>query len=89
MNIEEIQKALKEDQVSDKMGRRAKDKVVIEGMEIEPVPMPKRILEEEKTFDRPKPKGRLLPLKKGGSIKSASARADGIAKRGKTKGRYI
>lgn len=28
-------------------------------------------------------------MKKGGSVKSASARADGIAKKGKTKGRMI
>lgn len=28
-------------------------------------------------------------MKKGGKVSSASSRADGIAKRGKTKGRYI
>jgi hypothetical protein len=28
-------------------------------------------------------------MKKGGSVKSASARADGIAKRGKTRGRIV
>ena len=28
-------------------------------------------------------------LKKGGKVKSASSRADGIAKRGKTRGKYI
>ena len=31
--------------------------------------------------------GDYVPFKKGGSVKSASARADGIAKRGKTRGR--
>lgn len=31
----------------------------------------------------------LLKMSKGGKIKSASARADGIAIRGKTKGRYV
>jgi len=30
--------------------------------------------------------GEYVPLKKGGKVKSASARADGIAKRGKTRG---
>lgn len=29
------------------------------------------------------------PMKKGGSVSSASKRADGIAQRGKTKGRYL
>jgi len=28
-------------------------------------------------------------FKKGGSVKSASVRADGVAKRGKTKGRFV
>jgi hypothetical protein len=31
--------------------------------------------------------GKYVPLKKGGKVSSASARADGIAQRGKTKGR--
>ena len=38
------------------------------------------------SFESPKEK---VPLKKGGSVSSASARADGCAQRGKTKGRMV
>ena len=31
----------------------------------------------------------VMPFKKGGKVSSASSRADGIAVKGKTKGRYI
>lgn len=37
----------------------------------------------------PRPMGEAQPYKKGGSVGSASRRADGIAQRGKTKGRII
>jgi hypothetical protein len=30
-----------------------------------------------------------MAMRKGGSVSKASSRADGIAKKGKTKGRYI
>jgi len=37
----------------------------------------------------PRPMEQVRPYKKGGSVGSASRRADGIAQRGKTKGRII
>jgi hypothetical protein len=33
--------------------------------------------------------GRLVEMKKGGKVGSASKRADGIAKKGKTRGRFV
>ncbi len=42
--------------------------------------------DSDKHYDR---SGKMLGFSKGGSVSSASHRADGIAQRGKTKGRYI
>lgn len=44
------------------------------------------VSDEDEFRDR---SGRMLGFSKGGKVNSASKRADGIAQRGKTKGRYI
>ena len=55
---------------------------------------------QDKTGQLPRPMGRNVPagpsmpprvpgMKKGGSVGSASKRADGIATKGKTKGRFV
>jgi hypothetical protein len=51
---------------------------------------------KDKTEPRPSPRERMNKalseldgMKKGGAVKSASARADGIAQRGKTRGRMV
>lgn len=41
---------------------------------------------QNKKFNKLKPEDR---LKKGGKVSSASKRADGIAQRGKTRGRFV
>ena len=100
MKIEDIEKAIKEEGSKDKMPRLNK-KVEIEGEEVISSPMKSRDWEDKKPglyipetneifiYEKSKPKGRSLPLKKGGKVSSASARADGIAQRGKTRGRMI
>ena len=53
-------------------------------------PKASEILEEDELHGTTRgPKGVEPELKKGGKVSSASKRADGIAQRGKTKGRYL
>jgi len=86
MNMEEVEKIIKGGQAEDKMPRLNK-KIEIEGKEI--VNPPIKSAGKQPAFETPKAKGKLLPLKKGGEVSSASKRADGIAQRGKTKGRFV
>jgi len=53
--------------------------------------MNKRDREEEEERQRMAAAGQPAPtgMKKGGKVKSASSRGDGIAKRGKTRGRMV
>jgi hypothetical protein len=62
----------------------------------EPMPSAMRDLEDEKmrrrmeeAYDQAAPRSMKRGFAKGGSVSSASRRADGIAQRGKTKGKVI
>jgi len=52
-------------------------------LEAENVKKDERLKKENDAYEQERAKG----MKKGGSVKSASARADGIAQRGKTRGK--
>jgi hypothetical protein len=60
-------------------------------LEVENAKKDRRVKEEQEAYEK-YDKNRLKDqgsFKKGGSVKSASARADGIAKRGKTRGKIV
>jgi hypothetical protein len=61
------------------------------GKMVDPRPLDDLVDRQERdpTTLAPKKKPRLTNLKAGGSVSSASKRADGIATKGKTKGRMI
>ena len=50
--------------------------------------MAKKMREAYENFQK-SPEADTIGMKKGGSVSSASKRADGIAQRGKTRGKYI
>jgi hypothetical protein len=54
-------------------------------MEPENIPGPTRRTSDENMDSTPE----AMPMKKGGKVSSASSRGDGIAQRGKTKGRMV
>lgn len=100
MNMEDIENIIKEGKAEDKMPR-SKKKIEIDDKEFVNPPTKKRDwtgkepalyfpgTNEVLPIEKPKAKGKLMPLKKGGKVSSASKRADGVAKRGKTKGRMV
>jgi hypothetical protein len=102
MDMEEVEKIIKEGKAEDKMPR-SKKKIEIEDKEFVNPPTKKRdwtgkepalyfpSTNEILPMETPKAKGKLMPMKTGGKVKmkSASSRADGIAKRGKTRGKFV
>jgi hypothetical protein len=87
MEIKDLEKAVKEGKLEDKMPSSKKD-LYVEGKKLVSPLMPgsKR---KDLEIDTPEFKGKIVPMKKGGKVSSASKRADGIAQRGKTRGRVI
>ena len=87
MDIEEIEKTIKEGKTEDKMPSLKKD-IYLEGKKVIPAQM-RGSAKKELEIDTPELKGKIIPMKKGGKVKSASVRADGCAQRGKTKGKIV
>lgn len=98
MTLDELMKAAKEGDTEDKMPRRkTMRRPKIGGMDVEDIPMPGRTQNDRRMkfdgipldMEPVEIKGRMLKLNKGGKVSSASSRADGIAQRGKTRGRFV
>lgn len=87
MEIKDLEKAIKEGNLEDKMLSSKKD-LYLEGQKLIS-PTMRGSKKKDLEIDTPEFKGKIVPMKKGGKVSSASARADGIAQRGKTRGRIM
>jgi len=86
MDIKDLEKAIKEGKLEDKMSTK---KDLHPGEENFISPKMRGGKRKDLELDTPELKGKIVPMKSGGKVSSASKRADGIAQRGKTRGRMV
>ena len=86
MDIKSIEKTIKEGKLEDKMSTK---KDLSSGEENFISPKMRGGKRKDLEIDTTEIKGKIIPMKTGGKVGSASKRADGCAQRGKTRGKII